>query len=214
MSKITSIIMIVVSIALLFWGMVKGISIGEFEILSVAQLEQKNEELEQKIEEASKLRGNDYSNNKEILEESFKQYLTQKRKYEELSKTTDEADESIYETKQYDISYLWTVLGKYAQKRDVMLGIDVQKNTNAKNLYNLNFTITGEYTKVSQFITDIENDSEFYFRIYNFKMDAKLIRVEILENVLLDKEPKTKEKIITTSTFTVRNININPSTIK
>lgn len=214
MRKITSIIMIGVFITLLVLGMVKGIAIGKFEILSVAQLKQKNEELEQKIETASELRGNDYSNNIEILEKSFNQYLIQKRKYEELSKTTDEADESIYETKQYDISYLWTVLGKYAQKRDVMLGIDVQKNANAKNLYNLNFTITGEYTKVSQFITDIENDSEFYFRIYDFKMNAKLIKVEILENVLLNKGTKTKDKIITTSTFTVRNININPSTIK
>ena len=99
----------------------------------------------------------------------------------------------IYETKQYDIGYLWRVLGNYAQKRNVNLGIDVQKNTSANSTYNINFKVAGKYVNISQFIIDIENNSDLYFRIYNFKMSG-------------DSETVT-------ATFTVRNVNIDPTTI-
>ena len=72
--------------------------------------------------------------------------------------------------------------------------MDVQKNNSGReNYYDLNFNVSGQYVNISQFITDIENNSDLYFRIYNFKMSGS--------------------GEVVSSTFTVKNVNIDPSTI-
>lgn len=185
-------IIILVSITVLVFVGLRGIKIGSFEMPSVSQLKEKNEELNEKINEANVLASINYPDNAETLEETFQKYLKQKQTYEELVGVTNGVDSEIYETKQYDIGYLWRVLGKYATNRKLSLGIDVKKNTVSKS-YNINFAVSGKYVNISQFITDIENDSDLYFRIYNFKISGS---GEII-----------------TATFTVKNINIDPSTI-
>lgn len=188
-----TLLIILVSIILLVCLGLEGIKIGNFEILSISQLIEKNAELDSKITETSILTTTNYPDNVETLEETYERYEIQKQKYEELAGVTNETNEEIYETKQYDIGYLWRLLGNYATKRNVNLGIQVQKNTNGKSSYNINFSVNGKYVNISQFITDIENDSDIYFRIYNFKISGS---GEVI-----------------TSTFTVRNINLDASTI-
>lgn len=191
-NRITPII-ILLTLAILIYTAFHGIEIGNFQVLSIAQLVEKNDALNAKIEEASILTTRNYSDNIKTLEETFEEYKIQKQKYEELAGVTDGITDEIYETKQYDIGYLWRVLGKYAEKRSVSLGIDVQKNTSASSSYNISFAVSGKYVNISQFITDIENDSDLYFRIYNFNM--------------------TGSSEVVNATFTVRNVNIDPSTI-
>lgn len=191
-NRITSII-ILISIILLAIAMFRGINIGNLEILSISQIKEKNSDLDKKIDKASTLTSVDYPKNVETLEKSFEGYTIEKEKYEELTGVSIENIEEIYETKQYDISYLWRVLGKYAENRKLTLGIDVQTANTGNSAYNFNFTVSGQYVNIIQFITDIENDSDLYFRIYNFKMSGSTT---------------------VTATFTVKNINIDASTIK
>lgn len=186
-------IIILVSIILLAVMMFRGIKIGNFEILSISQLKEKNDLLDKRIEAASELTSVDYPKKIETLDKSFDEYKLEKEKYEELTGDSIGNIEEMYETKQYDISYLWRVLGKYAENRSLSIGIDVQTSNSANNIYNLNFSVSGQYTNIIQFITDLENDSDLYFRIYNFKMTGSST---------------------VTATFTVKNININPDTIK
>lgn len=188
-----TLLIILVSVILLAYVGTEGIKIGSFEVLSISQLIEKNKQLDDKIAEVSILTTTNYPDNVQTLEETYERYEIQKQKYEELAGVTNETNEEIYETKQYDIGYLWRVLGNYATKRNVNLGIQVQKNTNGKSSYNINFSVNGKYVNISQFITDIENDSDLYFRIYNFKISG------------------SGELI--TSTFTVRNVNLDASTI-
>jgi len=185
-------IIILVSIAVLVFVGLRGIQVGSFEIPSISRLTEKNEELNAKIDDVNDLVSFKYAENVETLEETFQNYLKQKQTYEELVGVTNNLDGEIYETKQYDIGYLWRVLGKYATNRKLSLGIDVKKNTVSKS-YNINFAVSGKYVNISQFITDIENDSDLYFRIYNFKISGN---GEVIS-----------------ATFTVKNINIDPSTI-
>lgn len=192
-NKVTTLI-ILVSIAVLLIAALRGISIGRLQILSISSLQEKNSELNDKINDASELTAIDYPNNIETLEETYDKYEIQKQKYEELSDIAGQDGENAYESKQYDIGYLWKIFGKYATSRNLNIGMDVQKNNGGNdNYYDLNFTVSGQYVNISQFITDIENNSDLYFRIYNFKMSG------------------SGETI--TSTFTVKDVNIDPSTI-
>ena len=191
-NKINAII-ILLSIALLAFVASRGLKIGEFQILSIAGLIEKNDSLNQKIDKATKLTSLDYPQEEENLEESFERYKIQKQKYEQLLGATGDNDGESYETKQYDISYLWRVLGKYAEKRKLTLGIEVTKQKNTQSSYTLNFNVSGQYTNIIRFITDIENDSDLYFRIYNFSMSGNGTNI--------------------TANFAVKNINIDSSTI-
>ena len=194
-SRISTVLVLVFLVILVFLAY-KGIKIGEFEVLSISQLIQKDEMLKEKIEQASDLSSEKYPQTIDELEETYEQYRVKKQKYEQLAGVTSNINSDIYETKQYDIGYLWRVLGKYATNRSLELGIDAKKT---KNVYNFDFSVSGTYVNISQFITDIENDSDLYFRIYNFKM-------------VPDSEAEPKGTIVT-ATFTVRNIGINSSTI-
>lgn len=191
-SNVTFLI-ILISIALMIYIGTQGIKIGSFEVLSIAQLIDKNQQLEEIIEEASKLTSTNYPENITTLEETYEKYRIQKQKYEQLAGTTKETNDKVYETKQYDIGYLWRILGNYATKRNLNLGIKVQKNSNSSSSYNIEFSVNGKYVNISQFITDIENDSDLYFRIYNFEMSG------------------SGEMVL--ATFMVRNVNLDASTI-
>lgn len=184
-----TLILFLVFILLLVYTTVIGVKIGNFQILSISQIIEKNNVLNEKITVASNLSSVDYPENVKTLEDTYTRHTIQKQKYEELVGFTDGKDNKIYETKQYDIGYLWRIFGKYATTRNLKIGMDVQKNTSAKEtLYDLNFSVAGGYVNTSQFISDIENNSELNFRIYNFKMSG------------------SGEEV--TSSFTIKNVNI------
>ena len=186
-------IIILISITVLSISMFHGINIGKLKIPSIAQINEENNKLHEKIEEASQLAIKDYNDNVETLTNSFNDYITVKEKYEQLVGFEDDKSFNKYESKKYDISYLWRVLGNYAEKRNLTLGIDVQNSDKVNSLYSFNFTVSGEYVKIIEFITDLENDSDLYFRIYDFKISGSGTNL--------------------TATFKVENITIDSSTI-
>lgn len=187
-------IAVIVLIILLVVSMINGIKIGNFQISSIKQLASKNQEVNEKIEKASALTSIDYPNNVEKLEETYEKYTLKKQKYDEMSDFTDEDGNSIYEIKQYDIVYLWETFGKYAKNSNLKIEMSVKSNGSKDSFYDLYFTVTGTYTDISQFINSIENNSDLYFRIYNFKISG------------------SGETI--TSTFTVKNVKLDSSTLK
>lgn len=186
-----TILILFIFLALIIFVSVQGIEIGSFKILSVQQLLQKNEDLNSKIATASDLTTISYEQSKATLEQTYEKQQIEKQKYEELMGLTDSKSKQIFETKQYDVGYLWKVIGKNATKRNLKIGMNVQKTT-GQNLYDLNFSVSGQYPNTIQFITDIENNSDLNFRIYNFKMTGSGDAVS--------------------STFSVKGINIDPDT--
>lgn len=192
MSKRVKQVTFIILLFVLILAMVVGIKIGNFNITSISKMKEKNSELENKIETASKLTSVDYPEATKKLEDSYEKYTIQKEKYEELVQFATEDEKGIYETKQYDISYLWKTVGKYATAYNLTINMDVKK-TSGDNLYDLYFTVSGTYVNTSEFIAAIENDSDLFFRIYDFKMTG------------------SSETVATS--FTVKDININPSTL-
>lgn len=201
-----SIIIIMVSFFVLLYTAIYGIHIGTLNILSVSELMQKNDTLNAKIEQSQNIIETTYSQNVKTLEKTFDNYKVQKQKYEDLQGLIEEKEDELYETKQYDVGYIWRILGTYASNRNINLGINIQKDTLTKKTYNIIFNMSGKYTDISQFITDIENDSNLYFRIYDFDMREVEVKV---------KDEDGKEKTITylTASFVVRNVNLDSNTI-
>lgn len=167
-SKIVMIIM-VLSIILVACLAIFGLKIGNFKILSVSQMIDLNNEINSKIDKATKLASEDYPATVSKLETTTDTLKVQKEKYEQIAGFADEDDKSAYETEKYDIGYLWTTLGKLATKCKIGLTMDVKKSSGTE-MYDLNFAVTGEYTDISTFITKLENSSNLSFRIYDFQM--------------------------------------------
>ena len=72
-NKVVSII-ILFSILLLTYTTFRGIHIGNFEILSVGELKNKNNELDKKINQASVLTSIEYPDTIELLDETYEKY--------------------------------------------------------------------------------------------------------------------------------------------
>lgn len=190
-NKILTIIFLLL-IILLIITIFNGIKIGNFQILSVSELKLKNEKLNETIEEASELTSMEYPKTITTLEETYEKYNIQKQKYEEVSGFTEGDEKQIYETKQYDIAYLWRIVGKYANSYNIGIEMEVKK-ASGQNLYDLYFNVSGQYVNISEFIKNIENNSDLYFRIYDFKMSGS--------------------SEIVSASFVVKDVNIDPSTI-
>ena len=72
-----------------------------------------------------------------------------------------------------------------------------------KDTYNLNFTVTGAYARIAEFITDIEDDSSLGFKIEEFKMLADSSSdTSTLQATFACKDVKIEGVSSTTSTTT------------
>ena len=190
-NKVLTIIFLLLMILLII-AIFNGLKIGNFQILSISELKLKEEELNETIEKASELTSVEYPKTITTLEQTYEMYNIQKQKYEEISGFTEGNEKQIYETKQYDIAYLWRLVGKYATSYNISIEMDVKK-ASGQNLYDLSFNVSGQYVNISEFIKNIENNSDLYFRIYNFKMSGSSETVS--------------------ASFVVKDVNIDPSTI-
>lgn len=187
------ILTLIISIILVICLALFGLKIGKIEILSISDIIEKNEDVKTKIEKVTILASSSYPSTVSQLEDTIDEFNIQKEKYEEISELNSDND-GVYETENYDIGYLWTTLGKYATKNNLNLALDVKRSTGT-DLYNLDFTVQGEYVDISTFITKIENDSNLLFRIYNFKLIPG------------------KSDLNLKATFTVRDVNIDNETL-
>lgn len=181
MISLLLIILIVVTVA-------KGIKIGKLEILGVNQLKNADEELDDKVAEATKLASTDFKNKKSEVDSAVKELESEKNKYSEMTEvSTENQIAAANQIRIYDIGKLWTKYGNYAKREGITIKIETKNlqeiningidnsglSADKKNyLGNLSFTASGSYVGIEEFITDIEDDTELGFRIQNFKMNS------------------------------------------
>lgn len=168
-------ILISILVCLLLIGsaffMVNGIS--KVNIKGIKGLSEKNGQIEQKISDLSNVISVTYANTESNLKRTANTLQDSKTEYENqaaLSNSLSPSYASQLET--YDIDYLWTKLGNYARDEKVVIKIDLVASGTSTNLYNLNFTTTGAYVNITNFIYEIENDSKLGFKIDEFKMNS------------------------------------------
>lgn len=170
MKKILITILIILLVVLCILLTTKGIEIGNFEILSYYEIVEKNEGLDTKISEATRLTSVTFPEKVSSLKKASKELTTTREKYEDKVAYSSEEDvKRAREVKNYEVDFLLVRLGNYVNKH----GIEMDLNSVSKpatNEYNLNFTLRGKYALIAEFIRDIENDSNLNFIIENFKL--------------------------------------------
>lgn len=172
MKKVLIGILIILLIAMAYLAIFKGISIGNFQVLSVEQIQEENNKLTQEIAEAETLMYSNYPAKTDELEESITNLLKAKEEYLDLANLSTE-NELKRANKQeiYKIEYLWTRIGSHATEEGVILKLDITAGeTGESEVKNLSFTVTGNYIAIINFISAIEDDSKLAFRIENFKI--------------------------------------------
>lgn len=168
MRKILFALIMIILLICTVMVIVKGVTLGNLEIWGVQAIVEENDVIDQKNEQLSSLVSVTYPEALTTLDNSTKAMENAKSEYE--SKALLLGNSSYYlQTEEYEIEFLWTRIGNYANDNDVKIKIDVT-NSSISGRYDLNFTVTGKYPDVTQFIYDIENDSKLGFKIEDFNM--------------------------------------------
>ena len=170
MKKILILILIGLLLALSIFIVVSGFEIGNIEVLSFVGIQERNKELDETIQQASKLAEKDYKQAINNVLENSKNLEQTKKEYEDMTAISTQGDIQLAnQLQKYEIETLWVKLGNYATSEGVIIRMDVV-NGSASEVYNLKFTATGSYISITDFISDIENDSSLGFKIEEFKM--------------------------------------------
>lgn len=167
-------ILFIILIILLLIGagsiIANGFELGDFQVWGVKAIIAQNENIDQENEELSNLVSVTYPSSLAQLDTSSETLTSTKKEYEDKAILVSNS-KYYMQTEKYEIEYLWTKLGNYAKDENVQIKIDVV-NSSTSGLYDLKFTIAGEYVDVTEFIYDIENDSKLGFKIEDFHMSS------------------------------------------
>lgn len=172
MRKILLLIVIILIFVLGCMALVNGIEIGNFQVLSIKEIKEGNQNLKAKIQEINTLIDVEYPKKMNELKIANNQRKTAKDEY--LEYTNISSDEDILNArteKNYTIEFLWTKLGTHAREKGINLTFEIVTNaTGADSVNDISFTVNGSYIAITEFIYAIENDTDLNFRIYNFKL--------------------------------------------
>lgn len=170
MKKVLMLILIGLLLALSIFIVLNGFGVGDVEVLSYTGIQTRNKQLDERIQEASKLAGKDYKQLLSTVQESSKKLEQAKKEYEDMIVLTPEGDAQVTgQIERYEVETLWVKLGNYATREGAIIRMDIVQGI-SNNTYNLKFTVNGSYISITDFISDIENDSTLGFKIEEFKM--------------------------------------------
>ena len=173
MKKLLILILIALVLALTIFTIINGISIGNFSILGINQIQSKNAELEENVTEATRLASSTFPSKVSELNASMKKLNEEKASYDEMVAVSDTGDvQTASRLSNYTLDFLWTEIGTHATSEGVNIDIGLTAGTGGENVYNMNFTAVGSYVGISEFIRDIEDDSDLAFKIEEFSMKA------------------------------------------
>lgn len=212
MKKLLLSIITVLVIILTGITVVRGFQIGGLTILGITEIKDKNDDLDTTIQQATKLASTDYQKKIDDLNEATKKLETEKTTYEDMVNVSTESEvQAANQSYDYDFDFLWIRIGNHAKREGVLMKMELTRNASGvENTYNLNFTATGIYAGISEFITDIEDDDRLGFKIEDFKMtSASSGDSDTLQATFVCKNIKIKGLSSNTVTTTKENDNKN-----
>lgn len=173
MKKLLILILIALVLALTIFTLINGLSIGSFKVWGIKQIQSGNAELEETVTQATKLASSTFPSKVSELNTSMEKLEQEKTSYNDMVAVSDTGDvQTASQLSNYTLDFLWTTIGTHATSEGVNIDISITSGTGGENVYNLNFTAVGSYVGISEFIRDVEDDSDLGFKIENFSMKA------------------------------------------
>ena len=216
MKKLLIGLLIILLIILAYFAIFEGITLGSFHVLSVEQIKQENDRLEQEIAETQVLMNSDYKTKTDELESSVSQLLVAKDEYHDLASVSTEGElVAASQDEIYTVEYLWTRFGRHATAEGVNLYYEISSgSTGESDVKNISFTVSGGYTPILSFIEAIEDDDELGFRIENFKMTpgGDYLQATFLVRDVRIKTENVSSSVGTSSTTTTTQSTNTPTT--
>ena len=169
MRKLLISILLILLVVMTVLCVKNGINIGPLHVLGVTQIQDANGELTRKIAEAKNTNDN-YANKLTEIKELITDLGDARNEYlQTINVSTESEIREATQTKNYTIEYLWSQVGNHATQEGVNIKMDVVSGVD-ENTKNLNFTVSGNYLAITNFITELENDSSLQFTIDEFAM--------------------------------------------
>lgn len=160
-----------------YFTIANGVKIGNIEAYGVSKLKEENSKIDVRIQEASKLTSTDYPGKTSELNKNIKSLLSKKEEYKDLTTySTPDQVTAANELDDFEVEYLWVLIGNYATKQGIKLKMDISPAVNGtqtsdgRKMYDLNFTVEGSYIGIALFMSDLQNDSFLEFKLENFTM--------------------------------------------
>lgn len=178
MRKYVLIIILIVLAIVCFCLMFFGMKIGFFKINSYNEVVAVSSEKNEILSQLTYKNTTEFEGKKHELSNAIEEYKVKKAQYDDLVSKGQITDNTIYNSMDlYDVDFLWTTIGNYATEKGVTLQLDVTKSSTATSISadyimcDLNFTITGEYINITDFIYSIEGDDKLNFEISKFLLE-------------------------------------------
>lgn len=220
MKKILISILIILILTLAFVSLRNGVSIGFIKINSIEDVKSANDGLNNDFNIANTLANITYLEEIDKLESAITRLKSSKQEYENKNLYNKENEAlTTVQIKTYTIHYLWTILGNYSKDRNLQSLNIYLKSGQGEDIYDLDFTLVGNYVGITDFIYDIENDEELNFEIQNFKISSQIgassnnvestgTQNETNTTQTSKEETKTSDGNIIQATFTVKNVGV------
>lgn len=171
MRKILLIIMITLLSLVAIFTITDKLEVGNLKIEGISYLKDKKEDLNNTVNQASKLITVDYPGKLTLLNTAVSQLQKERDNYNELLLLNSaNNDQNTNTAAPYELEYLWAQIGGHVKKEGVKIKFQLTSNMTVTGTYDIGFTVTGNYVGITDFIYDIENDSKLGFKIENFKL--------------------------------------------
>ena len=181
-----------------------GINIGPLHVLGVTQIQDANGELTRKIAEAKNTNDN-YAGKLNEIKDLITDLGEARSKYlQTINVSTESEIREATQTKNYTIEYLWSQVGNNATKEGVNIRMDVVSGVD-ENTKNLNFTVSGNYLAITNFITDLENDSSLQFTIDEFAMTQNQCTFVVRDVFIKNETTMSSQRTNTSNTTSSEN---------
>lgn len=171
-------LILIISGILCFLLIISGFKIGNLKLIkSYNDVTTMSLAKKDAITELKQKNGAEFVAKSTALSSAAQEYKNKKSQYEKMVSEGQIKEKTVSSLDLYDVGFLWTTIGIYATEKGVTLQFDVSKSATATAISSeyvmcdLNFTVTGEYISITDFIYSIENDDKLNFEISDFMLE-------------------------------------------
>jgi len=188
-----------------------GVTVLGHDVYSIPKIQQASQDLDAKILECTTLNKITFNSKMDELNSSLESLVSEKARYQTvLDQSSEKQIADASKINKYSMEFLWAKIGNYATAKKVILTLNVTAGL-TPDTNDLNFTLSGSYTGITDFIYSLENDSKLAFKIEDFKLEPQTVTTTATDTTTTNTTTTSTTATVTvlTGTFTVRNLNIN-----